>query len=855
MNGMHEHLPLATTDSDDDPNSGNDALLPSSTAKYPPQRSRRSHRRREESSSFLHARLSHVQRLVRTHPVPSACLALFSLALLIRFSGPFSRPSTSTDDKNDPLSHLPLLAFPDGTRYSHPLPPSHSDPWPHRPEIASRYLIPSSQRSSVSVLKEYDLPASYVNASNAVWVEKRRGWREAGLNDGEGFDDITGRPLKVPRDVVYDGRRAGWRAHAPAEPIELSKVQHTSFVSGRDPRTKEEKEQDEHRREWVKRAFEHLWARYKEKAWGYDELRPLSGGKTNAFSGWSATIFDALDTLLITGLHDEYLLARAHVARVDFSYTSPRNPAEYPVPSSAALPPLSFFDEDIDELYSLPAALGSRAGVPTFETVIRHLGSLLSSYDLSHDPLMLARARDLGEWLLPSLATESGLLVPTYRLGAHSNGGPLGPVCLAEAGSVGLELVRLSQVTGDPVFAEAAQRSLDALDNWPSSDRLPGLFPTMINVADPHSLHGTYTFGGQADSYYEYLIKIYQLLGGSPSRSSLHPHSPSSTASTPPAAQYARMYTAAIDSAHEYLVRPINVVPGLEGAVTIGDLHFKEENRGRVMSWFSMRLDHLTCFAGGMLGLGSRLLHRSRDMETAVKFTKACTWAYSSTSTGLAPEIIELWSEQNPQRWSVVELADGTTAKTIRGDPAGVYHSSNYHIQRPETIESVFYMYRLTGDRKYQDQAWTMFTSWVSATISSGGFSHIKDVNAPGGRAVWDDSGVESFVYGETLKYYYLIFSPPDFLSLDDWVFSTEAHPFRLRTPTPSSHPSSTNATAPFWPSHLPPLSARPEGVREEEMGEGTSQQKWARMVQAAAMKGWDWRWGGRRATAGETGV
>jgi len=39
---------------------------------------------------------------------------------------------------------------------------------------------------------------------------------------------------------------------------------------------------------------------------------------------------------------------------------------------------------------------------------------------------------------------------------------------------------------------------------------------------------------------------------------------------------------------------------------------------------------------------------------------------------------------------------------------------------------------------------------------------------------------MESFVLAETLKYYYLLFSPPDFLSLDEYVFNTEAHPLRV---------------------------------------------------------------------------
>lgn len=41
----------------------------------------------------------------------------------------------------------------------------------------------------------------------------------------------------------------------------------------------------------------------------------------------------------------------------------------------------------------------------------------------------------------------------------------------------------------------------------------------------------------------------------------------------------------------------------------------------------------------------------------------------------------------------------------------------------------------------------------------------------------------QSFWMAETLKYFYLIFSEPDLISLDDYVFNTEAHPLRLPKP------------------------------------------------------------------------
>jgi mannosyl-oligosaccharide alpha-1,2-mannosidase len=36
----------------------------------------------------------------------------------------------------------------------------------------------------------------------------------------------------------------------------------------------------------------------------------------------------------------------------------------------------------------------------------------------------------------------------------------------------------------------------------------------------------------------------------------------------------------------------------------------------------------------------------------------------------------------------------------------------------------------------------------------------------------------QSFWIAETLKYFYLVFSPPDLIDLDKYLLNTEAHPF-----------------------------------------------------------------------------
>jgi mannosyl-oligosaccharide alpha-1,2-mannosidase len=80
----------------------------------------------------------------------------------------------------------------------------------------------------------------------------------------------------------------------------------------------------------------------------------------------------------------------------------------------------------------------------------------------------------------------------------------------------------------------------------------------------------------------------------------------------------------------------------------------------------------------------------------------------------------------------------------------------------------------------YQEKAWRLFESITKATQTEHSFSSIPDVLKPSGNF---NDACESFWYAETLKYFYLIFSEPDVISLDDYVFSTEAHPLRIPKP------------------------------------------------------------------------
>jgi len=94
------------------------------------------------------------------------------------------------------------------------------------------------------------------------------------------------------------------------------------------------------------------------------------------------------------------------------------------------------------------------------------------------------------------------------------------------------------------------------------------------------------------------------------------------------------------------------------------------------------------------------------------------------------------------------------------------------YILRPEAIESVWYMYRITGDAHWREVGWNMWTAVAKHTRAKFGNSAIDDVTvdvADGAEVSLRDEE-ESFWLAETVKYFYLLFAEEDVVSLDEWV-------------------------------------------------------------------------------------
>jgi len=96
------------------------------------------------------------------------------------------------------------------------------------------------------------------------------------------------------------------------------------------------------------------------------------------------------------------------------------------------------------------------------------------------------------------------------------------------------------------------------------------------------------------------------------------------------------------------------------------------------------------------------------------------------------------------------------------------------YVLRPEAIESAYYLYRITGEKRWQDMGRVMVDSLLHYTRAETGFAALTSVVTKEKR-----DQMESFFLAETLKYAYLLFAPPSALDFDAVVFNTEAHPIR----------------------------------------------------------------------------
>ncbi len=110
------------------------------------------------------------------------------------------------------------------------------------------------------------------------------------------------------------------------------------------------------------------------------------------------------------------------------------------------------------------------------------------------------------------------------------------------------------------------------------------------------------------------------------------------------------------------------------------------------------------------------------------------------------------------------EVIDYTSSRVIAG---------GYHL-RPEIIESTYYLHHFTQDPQYLQMGQKLFRDFVRFCRTDAGYAALSNVVTKTKR-----DEMESFVFAETFKYFYLLFAAPGTLDFDKVVFNTEAHPLR----------------------------------------------------------------------------
>ncbi|KAI0831842.1 seven-hairpin glycosidase [Trametes gibbosa] len=531
------------------------------------------------------------------------------------------------------------------------------------------------------------------------------------------------------------------------------------------------------RAQQVKQAFRHAYGGYLKHAKGYDELKPLSNRGVNNFNGWNVTLYDSLDTMILMDLWDEFSDALHVVEQGDFRH-----------------------------MQNAEGGAWARSQyVPFFETVIRYVGGLLAAHALSGEKILIERASHLATLLEPAFNTPKGL--PKY--GVNTNTSATTPSLsgiLAEIASCQLEWTYAAHATGNRTHYEKASRIISTLADS-MEERGGGMFPTRWQLNSGKPTSESRSVGAAADSAHEYLLKQYLLTGKTD-------------------IENLEMY---LLSMNEVLTRLLYITPN-RGLVYV------TETSGTTFS-AAHNFEHLACFFPGLLALGAHTLDlslegidptklnaearrqfdllskydlRALHMAAAEALATSCWLMYADMPTGLGPEIVamahdaregtkvtsrtgKLWIDA-VEEWrkggkqgplpglgekKPIPYTQVPTRSTIPNAPWDYAVRRGEYFLRPETIESIYIMWRTTGNPEWRERGWTIFQAIERETKTASGYASLKMVmQSPGTQS--DEQ--PSYFLAETLKYLYLLFKNEDLVPLDQWVFNTEAHPLPVFT-------------------------------------------------------------------------
>ncbi len=350
--------------------------------------------------------------------------------------------------------------------------------------------------------------------------------------------------------------------------------------------------------------------------------------------------------------------------------------------------------------------------IQNFEITIRLLGGLLSSYQITGDKKLLAMADDLGTRLLPVFDSPTGLPYKYVNLKTGKTRGEVSNP--AETGTLLIEFGTLSKLTKKPVYYDKAKRAL--VETYKRRSSI-GLVGTNINVETGKWTNTDSHISAEIDSYYEYLLKCWVLFGDKECK---------------------QMWDEGIGAINKYLteeqpdMRLRDVSTGKPAGIVNLWYGHADMNTGKRTETTTGALD---AFFPAVLALSGDLPRAKRLQDSM--FTM---WQVH----GIEPEVFNY--------------------QTMKVEHAG-------YPLRPEIVESTYYLYQYTKDPKYLSMGKQMWEDFVKYCRTEAGYAHLKSVVTKE-----KSDAMQSFLFAETFKYFYLLFAPQKTLDFKKIVFNTEAH-------------------------------------------------------------------------------
>ncbi|KAI9656001.1 MAG: hypothetical protein M1821_005062 [Bathelium mastoideum] len=531
----------------------------------------------------------------------------------------------------------------------------------------------------------------------------------------------------------------------------------------------------------IRDVVQKTFARYAERAFGKDEIGPVSGEAVNTHNGWGSLVVESTTTLALMGLWDELHQAVRHIIdNVDFLTTG--------------------------EL------------VDPSETMKRYMGAILSLVDMSdaglispevisHDDRnkLLGQAYTLAFKLRPAYSTNSGFQWPRVNFDTSSGvSSPLSrdenpgtdeviSIPLSAAAASLLESRILSRLLNDASYVSDATYAVAPL-LWPSYNisalpyHLAGLFPSPLDIQTSFPTSLDYSWDISHQSFYTALLKSFLIA----------PHSPH-------APTYRDTWLAAAHAVRWNLTSRAAPSPDHHTQ----HLYLASRQGPHLLNEASPA----SCAAAAALFLGSAGTSRADLAGLGHALLEGCHHVHASAPSGIAPD---RWSwlpalsptsppsseAQTNEPETEAAVFTPTTARAQRQwEPRGWWAATESGMLRPGYAEALFVGWRVTGRARYREWAWEAFQAARTRCEAPHGYAVLRDVMAPDRKAgrrqlgvveqavkqaeagrEWIDEQDGEWV-SRTLKYLWLVFSDVKVADLDLWVVSEGGHLFRRTEP------------------------------------------------------------------------